>query len=46
MKRGIHLIAGIAIGALMATVAFAISSREQRRTRPRKAIASVLQSLA
>lgn len=27
MKRGIHLIAGMAIGALMATVAFAISSR-------------------
>jgi len=26
MKRGIHLIAGIAIGALMATLAFAISS--------------------
>ena len=28
MKRGIHLIAGIAIGALLATVAFAISSRK------------------
>ena len=27
MKRGIHLIAGIAIGALLATVGFAISSR-------------------
>lgn len=28
MKRGIHLIAGIAIGALLATVTFAISSRK------------------
>jgi len=28
MKRGIHLIAGIAIGALLATIAFAISSRK------------------
>ena len=27
MKRGIHLIAGIAIGALLATVGFAISTR-------------------
>jgi quercetin dioxygenase-like cupin family protein len=27
MKRGIHLIAGMAIGALLATVGFAISSR-------------------
>ena len=27
MKRGIHLIAGVAIGALLATVGFAISSR-------------------
>jgi predicted metal-dependent enzyme (double-stranded beta helix superfamily) len=27
MKRGIHLIAGIAMGALLATAAFAVSSR-------------------
>src|SRR6185295_5573055 len=28
MKRGIHLVAGIGIGALLATGAFALSSRE------------------
>ena len=36
MRRGIHLIAGIAIGVLLATVAFAISSRETTAQDPVK----------